>query len=177
MNKDIKEILVSEKQIDEITTTLANQITKDYNGKDIIVIGMLKGAAPFMMDLIKKIPLTMKIDFMQVSSYHGGTSSDQLIFKKDIEVSIEGKDVLVIDDIVDTAKTLTMIMKLLNEKKPNSVEIVTLLDKPEGRQVKLEPKYIGVTIPNEFVIGYGLDFDEEYRNLPYVGILKEEKYK
>lgn len=177
MNKDVKEILVSEKQIDEITTRLANQINTEYANKELIVVGMLKGAAPFMMDLIKKITLPIKIDFMQVSSYHGGTSSNQLIFKKDIEVNIEGKDVLIVDDIVDTAKTLTMIMKILKEKKPNSVEIVTLLDKPEGREVELEPKYIGVTIPNAFVIGYGLDFDELYRNLPYVGILKEEKYK
>ncbi len=177
MKNDIKKILVSEKQIDEITTNLANTINKEYLGKELIVIGMLKGAAPFMMDLIKKITLPIKIDFMQVSSYHGGTSSDQLIFKKDIEANIEGKDVLVVDDIVDTAKTLTLILKLLKEKKPNSVEIVTLLDKPEGRQVELTPKYIGTTIPNEFVVGYGLDFDELYRNLPYVGILKEEKYK
>lgn len=177
MHNDIKEILVSESQIEEITTRLATQINNDYANKELVIIGMLKGALPFMTDLIKKITLPIKIDFMQVSSYHGGTTSEELIFKKDIDEVIENKDVLIVEDIVDTAKTLTSVLEFLKSKSPNSMQIVTLLDKPEGRLVELTPKYIGVTIPKEFVIGYGLDFDELYRNLPYVGILKEEKYK
>ncbi len=177
MNNDIKEILVTEKEIDEITTRLANEINSSYKDNELVIVGMLKGAMPFMMDLIKKITLRVQIDFMQTSSYHGGTTSQDLVFKKDIDTNISDKHVLVVDDIVDTAKTLTAILQILKDRNAKSVEIVTLLDKPEGRLVELEPKYIGKTIPNEFVIGYGLDFDEYYRNLPYVGILKEEKYK
>ncbi len=176
MHNDIKKVLVNEQQLDAITTKLAKQINKDYKDKELIVIGMLKGAVPFMSDLVKKITLPIKIDFMQVSSYHG-TTSGELVFKKDIEENIENKDVIIVEDIVDTAKTLTAVLEFLNKKNPNSLEIVTLLDKPEGRLVELQPKYIGLTIPNEFVIGYGLDFDEMYRNLPYIGVLKEEKYK
>lgn len=175
MNNDIKEVLVSEKQIDEITSNLSSIINNTY--KEVVVIGMLKGGLPFMMDLIKKISIPMTVDFMQTSSYHGGTSSNDIIFKKDIDTNIENKHVLLVDDIVDTGKTLTMIMELLKERKAASIEIVTLLDKPEGRTVQLEPKYIGTTIPKEFVVGYGLDYNELYRNLPYIGILKEEIYK
>lgn len=177
MNNDIKKVLVNESQIDEITTRLANTINNDYVGKQLVIIGMLKGGIPFMMDLIKKINIHIEIDFMQTSSYHGGTSSNDIIFKKDIDTNIENKHVLLVDDIVDTGKTLTMIMELLKERKAASIEIVTLLDKPEGRTVQLEPKYIGTTIPKEFVVGYGLDYNELYRNLPYIGILKEEIYK
>ncbi len=176
MNNDIKNILVSEKQLDDITTKLATTINENYKNKDLVIIGMLKGAIPFMSDLIKKITLPITIDFMQVSSYQK-TSSEELIFKKDIDTNILNKDVLIVEDIVDTGKTLTMIIEILKKKNPKSVEIVTLLDKPEGRLVELKPKYIGTTIPKEFVVGYGLDFDELYRNLPYIGILKEEKYK
>lgn len=176
MNNDIKAVLVSESQINEITSRLSNIINTTYEGSNLVVIGMLKGGIPFMMDLIKKITLPITIDFMQTSSYHGGTSSDELVFKKDIDTDILNKDVLIVEDIVDTGKTLTMIIELLKKRNPKSIEIVTLLDKPEGREVELTPKYIGTRIPKEFVVGYGLDFNELYRNLPYVGILKEEKY-
>ncbi|MFI3251953.1 MAG: hypoxanthine phosphoribosyltransferase [bacterium] len=177
MKNDIKKVLVSEKQIDEITSALANQLNKDYANKEVLVIGMLKGGIPFMMDLIKKIEIQIEIDFMQTSSYHGGTESDSLVFKKDIDTNIENKHVLIVDDIVDTGKTLTLIIDMLSKRNAASIEIVTLLDKPEGRTVVLEPKYIGTTIPKEFVVGYGLDYDEKYRNLPYIGVLKEEIYK
>ncbi len=177
MNNDIKKVLVSEEQINEITTRLANTINDDYKNKELVIIGMLKGGIPFMMDVIKKINIHIEIDFMQTSSYYGGTSSKDLVFKKDIDTNIENKHILLVDDIVDTGKTLLTITNMLKERKAASIEIVTLLDKPEGRTVVLEPKYIGTTIPKEFVVGYGLDFNEKYRNLPYIGVLKEEIYK
>ncbi len=177
MNNDIKKILVSEKEIETITTTLANKISNDYKDKDLVMIGLLKGGIPFMMDVIKKVTIHMVLDFMQTSSYHGGTSSSELVFKKDIEENIENKHVLLVDDIVDTGVTLHTIIEMLSKRKPASIEIVTLLDKPEGRVVDLKPKYIGTTIPKAFVVGYGLDYEEKYRNLPYIGILKEEIYK
>lgn len=177
MHKDLKKILVSQEDISAITTKLAEQINIDYADKDVVVIGMLKGGIPFMMDLIKKIELYIEIDFMQTSSYHGSTTSNEVIFKKDIDTLIAGKHVLLVDDIVDTGKTLLSIINILNTRYPASIEIVTLLDKPEGREVELTPKYIGTTIPKEFVVGYGLDYNEYYRNLPYIGVLKEEKYQ
>lgn len=177
MHKDLKKILVSQEDISAITTKLAEQINTDYADKDVVVIGMLKGGIPFMMDLIKKIELYIEIDFMQTSSYHGSTTSNEVIFKKDIDTLIAGKHVLLVDDIVDTGKTLLSIINILNTRYPASIEIVTLLDKPEGREVELTPKYIGTTIPKEFVVGYGLDYNEYYRNLPYIGVLKEEKYQ
>ena len=176
MNKDIEKILVSQEEIEKIVKQLGEKISKDYEGKDLVVIGMLKGGTPFMMDLIKNISIPIQIDFMQVSSYHGKQSST-VLFKKDIETIITDKHVIVVDDIIDTGKTINEILKIFKGRNAASVELACLLDKPEGRVIPYNPKYIGTTVPNEFVVGYGLDYNEYYRNLPYIGVLKEEIYR
>lgn len=178
MHKDIKEVLVDEKEIASICERLGAQITKDYTNKKPILIGLLKGCHPFMADLSKKIDLYLEIDYMDCSSYHGETtSSGDVKIIKDLEVSVKGRDVIIAEDIVDTGRTINTVVDLLKHREAASVEVVTLLDKPEGRVIDFVPKYIGKTIPNAFVIGYGLDYDEYYRNLPYVGIIKEEAIK
>lgn len=175
MINDVKEILLDKEDILKIVSGLGRKITQDYQGKDLVVVGVLKGATPFMMDLIKEIDLPIEIDFMQISSY-SGTKSGTLHLKKNIDVDVKGKDVIIVDDIVDTGKTSMMIIDLFENLGANSVEFCTLLDKKENRVVDFTPKYVGHVIPNLFVIGYGLDFNEKYRNLPFIGILKEELY-
>lgn len=178
LEKDILKVLVSEEQIDEVCKRLGKQITQDYADKKPVIVGLLKGCMPFMASLIKEIDLYCEIELMGVSSYHGGiTSSADVKITKDLEVSVSGRHILIAEDIVDTGKTLDVISKLLLHRGAASVEVVTLLDKPAGRIVPFTPKYIGVTIPKEFVVGFGLDYDEYYRNLPYVGVLKPEVYK
>ena len=175
MNKDIKKILVSEEEIENICKRLGAQISKDYENKEIVVIGMLKGCLPFMMKLIKYITVPMTMDFMQVSSYVGKESCT-LIFKKDIDTDLKGKHVIVVDDIIDTGKTIHEIFKLFKDRNALSLEMAVLLDKPEGRLIDYNPKYVGTLVPKEFVVGFGLDYNEYYRNLPYIGVLKEEVY-
>lgn len=178
LEKDIERILVSEQEIKDVCVRLGNQITADYAGKRPIIIGLLKGCMPFMAELIKHIDLYCEIELMGVSSYHGGIqSSADVKITKDLEISVANREVLIAEDIVDTGKTLDVISKLLLHRGAKSVEVVTLLDKPAGRVVEFTPKYVGVTIPKEFVVGFGLDYDEYYRNLPYVGILKPQVYK
>ncbi|MDY0210356.1 MAG: hypoxanthine phosphoribosyltransferase [Acholeplasma sp.] len=179
LEKDIESILVTEAQIHDITIKLGKQITEDYKHVNRpILLGLLKGCVPFMSDLAKHIDLKIEIEYMDVSSYHGTiTSSGDVKIRKDMNTSVAGRDILIAEDIVDTGKTLDTIVKLLTHRGANSVEVVTLLDKPAGRIIPFTPKYIGVTIPKAFVVGYGLDYDELYRNLPYVGILKQEIYK
>lgn len=176
MNNDIKEILISHDEIVSRSSELGKIITNDYKDKDLIVIGLLKGSAPFMMELIKSIDNYLEIDFMHVSSYNG-TSSGDLQIKKDITVDIKGKDVLIAEDIVDTGKTLYSVVNLFKERGAASVEVVSLLNKQEGRILPFEAKYIGFEVPNKFVVGFGLDYNEKYRNLPYVGVLKEQIYE
>ena len=174
----VKEILFSSEQITEVTKKLGQQISVDYAGKQLVLVGMLKGAMPFMMELTKNITIPLEMDFVQASSYHGGTSSSTtVVFKKDIDTSVSGKHVILVDDIVDTARTVTKVLEIFKERGALSIEMCCMLDKPEGRVVPYQPKYVGVVIPNEFVIGYGLDYNEYYRNLPYVAIVKEEVYK
>ena len=174
----VKYILVSEEEISEIAKKLGEKISADYAGKQLVLVGMLKGAMPFMMELVKRITLPLEMDFIQTSSYHGGTSSStQVMFKKDIETNIVGKHVLLVDDVVDTAKTITKVLEVFKDRGALSIELCCLLDKPEGRVVPYEAKYVGKVIPNEFVIGYGLDYNELYRNLPYVAVVKDEVYK
>jgi hypoxanthine phosphoribosyltransferase len=173
----VKKVLVSERQIKKIAKKLGKQISKDYEGKDLIVVGLLKGCAPFMMELIKHITIPLRIDFVQVSSYEGTKSTNNVKFKKDLETNIEGKHVLLVDDILDTAQTITSLLSILADRGAASIELCCLLDKPEGRIVQYDAKYIGKSIPKEFVIGYGLDYDEFYRNLPYIAIVKDEVYK
>lgn len=173
---DIKEILVTADEIQDICKRLGKQISEDYKGKDLVVVGMLKGGLPFMMDLIKHIEIPMIMDFMQISSFHGGTVATNLVFKKDIETNVHNKHVIIVDDIVDSARTIAEVMRLFETRKVASIEVACLLDKPSGRMVNFEPKYIGTTVPDAFVVGYGLDYQEYYRNLPYVGILDESVY-
>lgn len=174
----IKYVLVSEDEIKEICRKLGEKITADYMGKELVIVGMLKGAMPFMMELVKNIKLPLEMDFIQTSSYHGGTtSSTAVIFKKDITTNVVDKHVLLIDDVADTAKTITKVLDIFAGRGALSIELCCLLDKPGGRVVPYEPKYVGKVIPNEFVIGYGLDYNEYYRNLPYVAVVKDEVYK
>lgn len=174
----VKYVLVSEEEILEITKKLGEKISTDYAGKQLVLVGMLKGAMPFMMELAKRITLPLEMDFIQTSSYHGGTSSSTAVmFKKDIEANVVDKHVLLVDDVVDTAKTITKVLEIFKGRGAASIELCCLLDKPEGRVVPYEAKYVGKVIPNEFVIGYGLDYNELYRNLPYVAVVKDEVYK
>ncbi len=177
LDNDIEKVLYSAEEIVTKTQELGQELTKDYEGKNPLLVGVLKGAVPFMAELIKHVDTHIEMDFMLVSSYHGGTSSSGVInIIKDIDQDIAGRHILFVEDIIDTGKTLKSLCELFREKKAASVKIATLLDKPEGRKVDIEADYTCFTIPNEFVVGYGLDFDENYRNLPYVGVLKEEVY-
>lgn len=177
MHKDIAQILVTENEIQDICVTMGQQITKDYQDKNLILVGLLKGCVPFISDLSRKIDLKFDMAYMSVSSYHGGiASSGDVKIKMDLDISIKGRDVLIVEDIVDTANTIVTIMELFKHRGASSVKIATLLDKPEGRLKPYQPEYVGRVIPKAFVVGYGLDYDEYYRNLPYVGILKPEVY-
>lgn len=177
LEQDIKKILISHDEIVTAARELGQKLTEDYQGKNPILVGILKGSVPFMAELIKHIDTHIELDFMLVSSYHGGTSSSGVInIIKDMDQDIKGRDILFVEDIIDTGKTLKSLKELFEGRQPASVKIATLLDKPEGRLVEIEADYTCFTIPNEFVVGYGLDYDENYRNLPYVGVLKEEVY-
>ena len=177
MHNDIAEILVSENQIKDICKTLGKQLTIDYKDKNPILVGLLKGCVPFLSDLARQIDLKFDMAYMSVSSYHGGiASSGDVKIKMDLDISIKGRDVLIVEDIVDTASTIITIVELFKHRGASSVKVCTLLDKPAGRLKPYQPEYIGITIPKAFVVGYGLDYEEYYRNLPYVGVLKPEVY-
>lgn len=177
LENDIKKVLVSHDEITEAAKKLGAQLTKDYAGKNPILVGILKGSIPFMAELVKHIDTHIDMDFMMVSSYHGGTASSGVInIKQDVTQDIKGRHVLFVEDIIDTGQTLKNLRDMFIAREASSVKIATLLDKPEGRVVEIEADYTCFTIPNEFVVGYGLDYKENYRNLPYVGVLKEEVY-
>lgn len=178
MHKDIEAILYDEEKILSRIEELANEINRDYKGKDLTCICILKGGVFFMTDLLKKIDLPIVIDFMDVSSYGASTvSSGEVRIIKDLEHSVKDRDVLIVEDIIDTGVTLNYVVDLMKSREAKSVEIVTLLNKHERREIDMEIKYCGFEIPDHFVVGYGLDFNEKYRNLPYIGYLKEELYK
>ena len=174
---NVEKVLISEEEIVKRCKELGAQISKDYAGKNPMIIGLLKGSVPFMAELIKNIDIDCTIDFMAVSSYSGLESMGDVKIVKDLDTSIKDVNVLVVEDIVDTGKTLEKVKQLLYSKGANDVKIVSLLDKPDRRIVQIEAEYVGFVIPNEFVVGFGLDFNQKYRNLPYVGVLKEECYK
>ena len=174
---NVEKVLISEEEIVKRCKELGAQISKDYAGKNPMIIGLLKGSVPFMAELIKYIDIDCTIDFMAVSSYSGLESMGDVKIVKDLDTSIKGVNVLVVEDIVDTGKTLEKVKQLLYSKGANDVKVVSLLDKPDRRIVQIEAEYVGFVIPNEFVVGFGLDFNQKYRNLPYVGVLKEECYK
>lgn len=175
MHNDIKKISLNEEQIEEIVSRLGKEISNDYNGKEPLFIGILKGCIPFMPDLLKNVSINCTLDYLRVSSYEGTKSSGKIKIKGDIP-SVKDKDVIIVEDILDTGRTLMNVRNLLLEKGAKSVNICVLLDKPEGRIVDIKADYVGGHVPNEFVVGYGLDYNEKYRNLPYIGVLKEEIY-
>jgi hypoxanthine phosphoribosyltransferase len=178
MNDDIKKILIDEDELRAIVERLGEQITEDYKGKDVLLIGILKGSVIFMADLMRAIDLPCNIDFMAVSSYGSGTeSSGRVKINKDLDNDIQGKDIIIIEDILDSGKTLYYIRDILSARKPASIKICTLFDKPERREADIKADYIGSLVPNEFIVGYGLDYAEYYRNLPFIGVLKESVYE
>ena len=176
MHKDLQDILITEDKVRETVGALAKRINEDYKGKTLIVMIILKGSAVFSTDLVRLLDMNIMLDFMQVSSYGAGTVSGELVIKKDCENDVNGKDVLIVEDIIDSGNTLAALSKLL-EKRGANVEICAFLSKPSRRETEVDAKYIGMEIPDEFVVGYGLDYAEMYRNLPYVGILKREIYE
>ncbi|HEX6922429.1 MAG TPA: hypoxanthine phosphoribosyltransferase [Bacillales bacterium] len=178
MREDLEDILITEEEISEKTTEFGEVLSREYEGKFPLVIGVLKGATPFMSDLIKRMPIHLEIDFMDVSSYGNSTvSSGEVKIIKDLDTSVEGRDVLIVEDIIDSGLTLSYLVDLFRYRQAKSIKIVTLLDKPTGRKVDLTPEWVGFTVPDAFVVGYGLDYAERYRNLPCIGILKPEIYK
>jgi len=176
-DKDIETILYGEEEIKRRVRELGQRITVDYAGKKPMLVSVLRGSYIFMADLTRSIDLPCTVDFMAVSSYGSGTtSSGQVQITKDLSEDIEGKDIIVVEDILDSGNTLFYLMQILQARKPASIRLCTLLDKPERRVRDIAAEYVGYTIPDAFVVGYGLDYAEEYRNLPYIGILKPEVY-
>lgn len=178
MHQDIDHILVSEEELQAKVAELGAQISADYEGKDLLLVSILKGAVVFMADLMRAVSIPCGIDFMVVSSYGGANTSSTGLVKiiKDLDQELSGKDVLIVEDILDTGITLSHLMPMLQMRKPNSLRLCTILSKPSRRKADIEPDYCGFEVPDEFVVGYGLDYDEKYRNLPYVGVLKPEIY-
>ena len=178
MLDDIAHILITEEQLRQRTRELGGQISRDYDGKDLHLICVLKGGATFLVDLMRQISIPHSIDFMATSSYGSATESSGVVrILKDLDAPIEGRNVLIVDDIIDSGLTIAYLRRILLERMPTSLRICTLLDKKERREVEVPLDYIGFAIPNEFVVGYGMDFREIYRNLPFVGVLKPEKYR
>ncbi len=175
MHNDVKKILVSSEEITKREKELADEISKYYKEKESVpvIVGLLKGSVPFMMGLVMKLDIDCEIDFMDVSSY-SGTNSIEVRVIKDIEGSVTDRDVLIVEDIVDTGKTLEKVTEMFRAKGAKEIKIVTLLDKPARREKAIEADYVGFVVPDEFVIGYGLDYNQKYRNLPYIGVIKEE---
>ena len=177
LDKDIEQVLISEEEISSICKRLGQQITKDYENEFPIVLGLLKGCVPFMSDLVKHISIHVEMAFMNVSSYHGGIeSSGDVKIDMDLSSPVKNRHVLIAEDIVDSGRTIQSVVDLLKYRGAKSVRVAALLDKPDGRVIDFVPDYIGKTIPKAFVVGYGLDYEEKYRNLPYVGTLKPEIY-
>lgn len=173
---DIKEVLYSEKEIRAKVKELGERITEDYKGKNLFLLGILKGCVPFMADIMRSIDLELEYDFMDVSSYQGTRSMGEVRILKDISTSIVDKDILIVEDIIDTGVTLSYLTKILKSRGARSIEIVTMLSKPSRRKVELPVKYNGYEIDDHFVIGYGMDYNERFRGLPYIGILDESVY-
>ena len=177
LDKDLDRVLFSEEELSRRVAELGAEITRDYAGKEPLLVGILRGSFVFMADLVRRIDLPCKVDFMAVSSYGAGTaSSGQVKIVKDLSESVEGRDVIVIEDILDSGHTLSCLLDLLRTRNPASVRLCTLLDKPSRRTKEVSLHYCGFSIPDYFVVGYGLDYAEGYRNLPYIGVLKPAVY-
>lgn len=179
MHNDIERILISQEQIQEKVTEFAKILSDEYAGKNPIFVGVLKGVVMFFADVVKQVTVPCQLDFMWLSSYGSGTTSGKMVVKQDVSADLKGRHVVILEDIYDTGRSLSFAYEHLLSKEPASIKIVTLLDKPSRRdpEVTLQPDYVGFVVPNEFVVGYGLDYDEYYRNLPYVGVLKPETYQ
>jgi len=177
MREDIKEILLSKEELEKIVSKLGKQISEDYKDKNLMLVSVLKGSVVFMADIMRNITIPCEIDFMAVSSYGKGTkTSGNVKIIKDLDRSVENMDLLIIEDILDSGRTLSYLSDLLRQRNANSIKICTLLDKPDRREADIKADYFGAVIPDAFVVGYGLDYAEKYRNLPYVGILKPSVY-
>lgn len=177
MKQDIQEILISEEEIQQKVKELGKLLSEEYANRFPLVIGVLKGAMPFMSDLIKRVDTYLEMDFMDVSSYGNAmVSSGEVKILKDLDTSVEGRDILILEDIIDSGLTLSYLVELFKYRKAKSIKIVTLLDKPTGRKAAIKADYVGFEVPDAFVVGYGLDYQEKYRNLPYIGVLKPQVY-
>ena len=178
MEQDIQKILITEEQLQRRIAELGEELTREYAGKFPVIVGVLKGVVVFFADMVRQIKAPCQMDFLWISSYQGTNSTGKMVVKRDVSVDVKDRHVLILEDIYDTGNSLDFTVRHLLEKQPASLKICTLLDKPERRRpdITLKPDYVGFTVPNEFVVGYGLDYNEEYRNLPYVGVLKPEVY-
>ena len=178
MLQDIREVLISKEAIEAKTKELAERISRDYKGKDLLVVGVLKGSVIFVSDLVRNISIPCEIDFMAVSSYGSSSETTGVVrILKDLDSEISGKHILIVEDIVDSGVTLSYLLNYLKTRNASSVEIASLLTKPSRRKVDIDCKYVGFETPDEFLVGYGLDYAEKYRNLPFIGILKREVYE
>ncbi len=178
MRQDIESVLFTEEQIQEIVRRIGGEISRDYAGKNLLLVSVLKGSVVFMADLMRAITIPTRIDFMATSSYGSGVKTSGVVkILKDLDLELAGYDIVIVEDILDSGKTLNYLMDLLQSRGPKSIRICTLFDKPERREVEVYPTYVGAQIPDAFIVGYGLDFDEKYRNLPFVGILKPAVYE
>ncbi len=173
---ELASVLISQEQLAARIHRLTRDIQRDYAGRDLVIVSLLNGTVIFLADLIRNLSLPLRLDFIGVSSYGGGTESRELVFTKELRIDVRGREVLLVDDILDTGKTLSAVLKKLRALKPRRIRTCVLLDKPERRIEKVRADYVGFTIPNEFVVGYGLDYAERYRNLPFIGVLKPEVY-
>ena len=177
MEKDIERVLISEEELEEAVAKIGAQITKDFEGREPIFIGVLKGCFIFMADLMRHVNLPCSMDFMAVSSYMGTSSTGAVKINKDLNEDIAGKDIILVEDILDSGVTLNYLKNYLSVRKPASIHIATLMDKPSRRKADIHADYSCFEVPDAFVVGYGLDYNEKYRNIPYIGVLKEEIYK
>lgn len=175
--REIEFILISQAQLARRVNTLAREIEKDFAGRDLVIVALLNGTVVFLADLLRRLSLPLRLDFIGVSSYGGGTESAELVFTKELRLDVSGRDVLVVDDILDTGNTLAHVMARLRKLRPRRMKVCVLLDKPSRRVQQVKAHYVGFEIPNYFVVGYGLDYAERYRNLPFVGVLHPEMYK
>ena len=176
MERDVEKVLISEEEIKEICKRLGEEISRDYKGKNLLLVSVLKGAVVFMADIMRNITCECEIDFLAVSSYSGTKTTGVVKFKKDMDVDPDGRDILIVEDILDSGVTLSYLKQVLLQRNAKSIKICTFLDKPANRRANIQADYVGKVVPDEFIIGYGLDYNEKYRNLPYVGILKREVY-
>lgn len=178
MMQDIEEVLFTERQIAVIVERIGKEISRDYRGKNLLLVSVLKGSVVFMADLMCSIDIPARIDFMATSSYGSGVKTSGVVkIVKDLDIELEGYDIVIVEDILDSGKTLSYLLDILQSRGPRSIRICTLFDKPERREVDVQATYTGAEIPDAFIVGYGLDYDEKYRNLPFVGILKPSVYE